>query len=290
MFDLVVMADWSAASTPGPRRPAQDRCWIAFGDARQRPPPVYLRTRLAAQDLILTLADSCRGRVLIGMDFPFGYPADADLPRGRDLCRLLASLVADHPDGSNTRFHAAAQLNRRLEDRHGPGQTPFWGCPYTRALPGLAPTKPRHCRLSEFRAVEQLLRSRGRSPQSAYKLAGVGSVGSQTLLGLSGVHRMLHDPRIARRARLWPFETDRIPPRAVVFAEIWPSLGDHQRQPYPIKDARQVAAARDHVLDIPHPAALLDTPAHAHVAREGWILGVQAFDAGSRVISTGASA
>ncbi len=269
------MVDWSAASTVGPARPAPDRCWLAFGDARRRPDPEYLRTRLDAQELIVSLAASCPGRVLIGLDFPFGYPRDADLPSGRRLCRLLAALIDDRPDGSNTRFRAAAALNRRLERHHGPGQTPFWGCPNGRSLPGLSAIRPRQCRLQQYRAVEQLLHSRGHRPQSAFKLAGIGSVGSQTLLGLACVHRMLEDSRIACRALLWPFETDRLPPDAVVFAEIWPSLADHDRQPHAIRDARQVAAARDLILDAPDPAALLATPDDADSRIEGWILGVQ---------------
>ncbi|MBM4109320.1 MAG: hypothetical protein FJ255_11035 [Phycisphaerae bacterium] len=301
MFDRVVMVDWSASSAVGPTRPSPDRCWLACGDRAQRCQPEYLRTRLEAQERIVDLAASCPGRVLVGMDFPFGYPREAGLPVGRRLCRLLAELIEDGPDGANTRFEAAAELNRRLERAHGPGQAPFWGHPRGRVLADLTPTKPRSCRLGEYRAVERLLRSWGLPPQSAFKLAGVGSVGSQTLLGLACVHRMLADRRLAARALLWPFETGSIPADAVVFAEIWPSLGEHARQPFEIKDARQVAAARDEVLDADDQATLLSAPDDPDAAAEGWILGVQPLTGAGpkasqplaparRVTSTGTSA
>lgn len=290
MFDRVVMVDWSAASTVAPPRPSADRCWLAWGGSRERPAPEYFRTRLDAQQRIVDLAASSPGRVLVGMDFPFGYPRDAKLPHGRALCALLDGLIDDRVDGTNTRFQAAGELNRRLSAIHGPDQAPFWGHPHGRTFDDLTPTKPRGCRLSEYRAVERLLRSWGLPPQSAFKLAGVGSVGSQTLLGLACIHRMLLHPRLAARAVLWPFETRSLAPDAVVFAEIWPSLGDHASQPFPIKDARQVAAARDEVLDADDPSILLFAPDDADSAAEGWILGVQPLAAGRRVTSTGTSA
>jgi hypothetical protein len=109
-------------------------------------------------------------------------------------------------------------------------------------------------------------------------------VGSQTLLGLPAVHRLLTEPALAGRARLWPFETgwDRaIGVDAIVVAEAWPSLLDHHRQPYPIKDARQVAAVRDWALGAPdalgrslaRPADLSDAEERLCREREGWILG-----------------
>jgi molybdopterin molybdotransferase len=57
----------------------------------------------------------------------------------------------------------------------------------------------------EFRAVERLVRrTRRLAIQSAWKLYTTGSVGSQTLLGLPAVHRLLG--ALGDRARLWPFE------------------------------------------------------------------------------------
>jgi hypothetical protein len=68
---------------------------------------------------------------------------------------------------------------------------------------------------------------------------------------------------------------------AVVIAELWPSLVDCRRQPYPIRDACQVAAVRDWALDRPdalhaglrRPPDLTDEEDRTCRDREGWILG-----------------
>ena len=98
------------------------------------------------------------------------------------------------------------------------------------------------------------------------------------------MHRLLADPALASRARLWPFETawdQAVDEDAIVIAEIWPGLIDCSRQPFPIKDQCQVAAVRDWALDDPlalaaalaRPADL--TPDEERTAREieGWIAG-----------------
>jgi precorrin-8X/cobalt-precorrin-8 methylmutase len=278
-FERVIMADWSAASTPGPPRPAPDRCWLAWGDAgsvpRRRPAPIYCRTRAEACARIQSLASACPGRTLVGLDFPFGYPRDAGLPSGRALCELLARLIRDEPDGANNRFEAAARLNAGLAAHRGVQAGPFWGCARGVMLPGLPATRPVPYPVTEYRRVETLLRARGRYPQPVFKLAGVGSVGSQTLLGLAGVHRMLADPALTRRGVLWPFETAAgVAPDAVVFAEIWPSLGGHRSRRHPIKDARQVAAARDEVLDGDADPLHVPPDERDAATAEGWILGV----------------
>lgn len=98
------------------------------------------------------------------------------------------------------------------------------------------------------------------------------------------MHRLLTDPGLAGRARLWPFETawdQAIGEDAIVIAEVWPSLVDCSRQPYPIKDQRQVAAVRDWALDDPtalaaaltRPADLTEDEDLTCREREGWILG-----------------
>lgn len=98
------------------------------------------------------------------------------------------------------------------------------------------------------------------------------------------MHRLLADPALASRARLWPFETawdQAVDEDTIVIAEVWPSLVDYRAQPYPIKDQRQVAAVRDWALDDPialaaalaRPAGL--APDEERTAREieGWIVG-----------------
>ena len=227
------------------------------------------------------------GATLVGFDFAFGYPADAGLPGGRALCARLAGLIRDEPDGANNRFEVAGALNREIQAAFGGGfDGPFWGHPAGHQYPHLHPTRPRPFprRISDGRLVERRLASR--RIQSPWKLFTRGAVGSQTLLGLPGVHRLLTDPALAARARLWPFETKwdaAVGRDSIVIAELWPSLVDCRDQPYPIKDARQVAAVRDWALDAPDALAqsLARPPDLTHeeerTAREieGWIVGGQ---------------
>jgi precorrin-8X/cobalt-precorrin-8 methylmutase len=285
-FRLVVVADWSAASTRGPAKPARDRCWVAWGRAGEpRPAPRYFRTRAEAEGFIFGLLVGEPGAALVGFDFAFGYPADTGLPAGRALCAKLDGLIRDEPDGANNRFEVAGVLNREIQAAFGGGfEGPFWGHPAGRAYAHLSATRPRPfpSRISDGRLVERRLASR--RIQSPWKLFTRASVGSQTLVGLPAVHRLLTDPALAPRARLWPFETAwdaAVDGDSIVIAELWPSLVDCRDQPYPIKDACQVAAVRDWALDAPEalartlarPADL--TPDEERTAREveGWIAG-----------------
>ncbi len=222
----------------------------------------------------------------MGFDFAFGYPAGSGLPAGRALCARLAELIVDEADGGNNRFVVAGLLNREIQATCGGRfRGPFWGHPPGRRCPHLSPTRPRPFPVRFFgdgRLVERRLASR--RIQSPWKLFTRAAVGSQTLLGLPAVHRLLTDPALVHRARLWPFETewDRAIGRdAVVIAEFWPSLVDSRRQPYPIKDARQVAAARDWMLRRPaalarglaRPPDLTDDEERTCRETEGWIVG-----------------
>ncbi len=283
LFDLVVAVDWSAAASPGPRRPTGDRCWLAGGTADRRPTAEYVRTRLEAEHRIAELLAAQTGNALIGWDFPYGYPAGSGLGCGRALARHLAARIEDGADGANNRFAVAAALNREL----GAPPGPFWGCPRRQAGADLTEKKPPFAgrRFGEWRLVDSLLRARGRNIQSAWKLYTTGSVGSQILMGLPTVDRLICRNNMAARSRIWPFETgwDRSLD-GIVHAEMWPSLTDHHRQSHAIKDARQVLASRDWLLDLDaagrlrpafaRPALLSDADASAVETEEGWILGV----------------
>lgn len=279
--------DWSAASTRGPARPTRDRCWLAWGRAgrraRPRPKPEYFRTRPQAEARIRELLLSEPGRVLVGFDFGFGYPVEAGLPAGRALCARLAAMVRDEPDGANNRFEVAGALNREIRVALGLDAGPFWGHPGTRVYPDLAATRPRPfpAGIPDGRLAERRYAARG--IQSPWKLFTVGAVGSQTLLGLPAVHRLLVDPALAARTRLWPFETDwdrALAGDTIVIAEMWPSLVDCSRRRFRVKDACQVAAVRDWALDRPaalarglaRPAGLSDAEERAVRQIEGWIV------------------
>jgi precorrin-8X/cobalt-precorrin-8 methylmutase len=220
----------------------------------------------------------------VGFDFGFGYPVEAGLPAGRALCARLAALVRDEPDGGNNRFEVAGALNREIRAARGlDGAGPFWGHPSGHAYPDLSPTRPRPFPdgIPNGRLAERRYGARG--IQSPWKLFTVGAVGSQTLLGLPAVHRLLIEPALAARTRLWPFETDwdrTVADDTIVIAEMWPSLVDCRRQRFRIKDAGQVAAVRDWALDRPdalarglaRPAGLSEAQERVVRETEGWIV------------------
>lgn len=272
---LVVMVDWSAASGRGPAREAADRCWLAWGTGGERPAPEYFRTRDDCVARLCALLKQHSGPALFGFDFPIGYPRDeqgrAVLPEGRALVEHVTAKVVD-VNGMSNRFDVARSLNREIRALTGRAEGPLWGCVGSVAGAGLTSTKTRAHGVAEYRPAELRLRAQGRNIQSPWKLFGAGSVGSQSLVGLPAVERVL--TQAGERGRLWPFEAvDRAD--AVVVAEIWPSLGDFRDERYlrlAIKDARQVAAMRDWALGRPEELqrAIFEVPAGAEV---GWILG-----------------
>src|SRR4029077_7559525 len=130
MFDTFAMVDWSAASVPRTGRDSIWICWIdAAGERLVNP-----ATRHGAKTLLaewLSTAMSRNARVLMGFDFPFGYPAGfaARLglsgPPWRAVWDEIARLVEDGEDNDNNRFAVAAALNERVSA----GAFPFWGRP-----------------------------------------------------------------------------------------------------------------------------------------------------------------
>jgi precorrin-8X/cobalt-precorrin-8 methylmutase len=228
MFDTFTMVDWSAANVP---RQGRDSIWICWhdrqGERLDNPP-----TRHAAKALLCErLAAACEKgeRVLLGFDFPFGYPAGfaARLglggPPWRALWDEIARLVADEPGNRNNRFDVAAVLNERVSN----GPFPFWGCPRGRAGPFLAATHPGSYE-AEGLAERRIIDGRAYMPgaQPCWKLCYTGSVGGQALTGIPVVRALRDDPRWRAEARVWPFETGLVTPSGarVVFAEIYPSL------------------------------------------------------------------
>ncbi|HYM30859.1 MAG TPA: hypothetical protein VEU47_06155 [Candidatus Cybelea sp.] len=281
LFDRVIVVDWSAASRPGPERESHDRCWLAWGGPRTSSKPLYFRTRADAERRIAALIGDTQGNVLVGFDFPFGYPIGSKLGGGRALAAKLHGLIEDAPDGRNNRFEVAARLNIEL----GAPPGPFWGCTYGNASAALRPTKPAYDgrAFAERRIADGTLRHRQIMP--VWQLLGRGAVGGQMLLGLPAVHRLLQ--RFGARARVWPFETgwdDDL--EGIVIAEMWPSLNDHDRQRHPIKDARQVSATRDWLLKsdgsgelrrhLARPDALTAAQLEVCQTEEGWIVGAEA--------------
>ncbi|SDX34602.1 hypothetical protein [Roseicitreum antarcticum] len=280
-FDRIIIVDWSAAATPSPRKPSADAIWLGEDGC----PPRYFRTRaevMAALSRICADALATGTRVLIGADFPFGYPKGFAARLTGDSGALavwdwLGAHVVDAPDNRNNRFQLAGQINARF-----PGLGPFWGCPAGLSVPGL-PHKG-SLRQDHLMPERRVVEDRLRSTQPCWKLYTTGSVGSQALLGIAALNRLRQSfgPQLA----VWPFQ----PPTApVVLAEIYPSLLAPQvtaalaRDPGQIKDAVQVsllaegfarARASGHLAQMLRPQVPVDV-----LAEEGWILGAGFTDA-----------
>lgn len=294
LFDDYVMVDWSASAKPAT---GADSIWVGV---LKRDVRLQLRfeahnppTRKEAEALISRTLDELtrRGdRVLVGFDFPLGYPQGtaaalklSATPAWAAMHAYIAREMKDKADNANNRFQLAAMMNRTISG----GPFPFWGCPPRDALSTLSTKKARPHGpddVPEHRRAESL--AKAASP--VWKLYTAGSVGSQALTGIPVVSRL----RAARpAARLWPFETGWTPlTRAdlegvdVVFAEIYPSILKPTPAPGEVKDLAQVRAIAEHFAALDERGALgaafgpgksaTEDDIAAVVGEEGWILGV----------------
>ena len=296
LFDAHLIVDWSASSTP---KRGADSIWSCVCRTGSSPePPVNHPTRAAAlAHLVDLLVAHPTDRVLVGIDMPYGYPAGfaasagltGTAPWWRTWCHL-AEAITDAPDNANNRFDVAAAWNAAVSD--GPG--PFWGTTSERHVrPSLSRTKAPgfpHRGLAEHRHAElDVTRRTGLHPFSVWQLAGAGSVGSQTLVGIPVLHALRTHPDLRERSVVWPFEcgfTDDPTagrPNAVVHAEIWPSsLGRPDPALHPVKDAGQVIALARRLAELDAAGDLADRFAPALdpaivgdvLDEEGWILDV----------------
>ena len=224
-FDSYVIVDWSAAQQP---KTGRDSIWICRrdrdGEHVENPPTRYEARELLAETIAATMAKG--ERIVVGFDFPFGYPAGFGARLGltgkpwRAVWDEIDRLIDDDAQNRSNRFVVGAELNRRVSG----GRFPFWGCPPRFEHEFLGPKHHNgHDRqqLAEKRLIDQWMVG----AQPCWKLAYTGSVGSQALTGIPVVRALRDDPRWAEQARVWPFETGLgLPDEArIVFAEVWPS-------------------------------------------------------------------
>ena len=73
MFDTFAMVDWSAATVPRTGRDSIWLCWHSPDDERLANPPTRRAAKVMLSDW-LAEATALGQRVLLGFDFPFGYP------------------------------------------------------------------------------------------------------------------------------------------------------------------------------------------------------------------------
>ena len=228
IFHTHVIVDWSARSTPSPARPARDSIWWAVARDGVVDEPAYARTRYDAVERLAALItkeiDAAR-RVLIGFDFPFGYPAGVAAHLTGEASALtlwnwLAARIEDGEDNANNRFEIAEEINRTY-----PGIGPFWGRPQNWPYPEV-PTRESSRTGREAHPPERRIADlHAKGAKTIWQLAYAGSVGSQVLLGLPALKRLVEDPRLEGRAAVWPFDTGlRAPQAPAVITEIYPSL------------------------------------------------------------------
>jgi precorrin-8X/cobalt-precorrin-8 methylmutase len=299
LFDRYVFVDWSGSASPNW---GKDSIWFANGTADQTAPPENPRTReKATAELRKILVDAvdAEERVLIGFDFPYGYPAgfsvalqldSSDAP-WRATWSFLREFVHDGPGNVSCRFKDAAELNRRIGSPPGPfwGHTPGFQDPALVWRASFPFQTQAGQTLHELRHTERHLRDVKRTAWPVWKLAGQGGVGSQALLGIPRVAALRDDPELADISLVWPFETrfsvgavrDRGP--FILHAEIWPSVLELDPESHDVSDARQVLAMVEW-------ARRLDGQGHLHrefeaptgvgeqkldncLREEGWILG-----------------
>jgi hypothetical protein len=298
LFDSYVMVDWSAASKPAT---GADSIWIGAltPDSRLKlafkasNPP----TRSKALEELEDLLGRClkRGdRVLMGVDFPLGFPggtSEALKLKGepwRAMRDFLLKEMKDKPDNSNNRFALAARMNRLISN----GPFPFWGCSKKDELTTLSVKKSREHGpgdIAEYRLAEQVAMETKKSrPQPVWKIAYAGAIGGQTLTGIPAIERLREKfPAL----KLWPFEIplakldeSGLEGVRVLVAEVLPSLNSARPEATEIRDEAQVRSLCEVLAErdasgklgalFGGEALIKDSQKAAAAAEEGWILGI----------------
>ena len=270
-FDTIAIVDWSAGKR-APQRPTKDAIWIGVVRSGVEQEPVYCRSRIEAETWLSAFIESeaeAGRRVLIGFDFPFGYPSGfVRQVTGSDdplvFWDWLAARITDTEVGENNRFDIASELNRLFD---GPG--PFWGKPSQDGWPDVPYRKAgiAYDICAERRACDL----KAKASSSCFQLFFNPTVGSQALMGLPMLARLRRCAGVA----VWPFQ-DRTEAQTLL-VEIWPGLIERavkEADTDEIRDAAQVRLLAGALARMPPEqleAMLADTGPEAR--EEAWILG-----------------
>jgi hypothetical protein len=298
LFESYVMVDWSAASKPAT---GADSIWIGAltPDSRLKlsfkasNPP----TRAKAMEELTELLTRClkRGdRVLVGVDFPLGFPAGTSEALklkgepGKSLREFLLKEMKDKPDNSNNRFALAARMNRLISD----GPFPFWGCSKKDELTTLSVKKTREHGpkdIAEFRIVEdKALDAKKARPQPVWKIAYAGAIGGQAMTGIPAIERLREKfPAL----KVWPFDmplakldAEGLSDTRIVVAEVLTTLNATNQQSSEIRDEAQVRSICEALAErdangklaamFAGEAKITDAQKAKVTSEEGWILGI----------------
>ena len=267
-FDSFAVVDWSSGNDTGPR-PRKDAVWGGAILGGREFEPIYFRNRqLAVSWLEKTIAGEIAAgrRLLIGFDFPFGYPNGfvrhvTGSPDPLALWAFYRERLVDTPK-SNNRFALAGQLNALF-----PGIGPFWFNGGKSDVPHL-PRKGRD-RRDHGQKERRLAEQTAKGAFSCWQIGGAGAVGGQVMTGMAALQRLRE--AFPNEIAVWPFQKE---PAPVHFVEIWPSLIDPvvKATDDPIRDRAQVRCLALALAGLPpaRMAAMLDVTA----PEEGWILGL----------------
>ncbi len=308
LFDAYIFVDWSAANRVQPINPTENAVWSGeFIPKFNYKLEKYHQSRNACITYItniLTKHVQEKHKVLVGFDFPYGYPSGfanaLNLPGAQNWWKVWAELayrVEDTVTNKNNRFKAAGELNEIA----GNGQAgPFWGCPIQyeddnlkRHSPGFPFSASDGILLQRLRLVETRLPG----TQEAWGLYGPGRVGSQALVGIPYLYKLRLNPELIHNSRVWPFETlfTQTPSATqgpfILHSEIWPGVVEERvrmmmnTNPTLIRDEAQVRAMCEWAAELDSQDSLgqfFDQPSgtnpqqvKACIEEEGWILGAK---------------
>ena len=289
LFNAYVMVDWSASAAP---KTGKDSIWIGvlkrdvrFRLAFEAHNPATREEAVKLLRATFTELKRKGERVLVGVDFPLGFPAGTGAamklkdPTWEGLWAFLAKDLVDKPTNVNNRFAVANKMNRLMTNE----ARPFWGAPPKDVQTWLGATKPE----GDTPALREA--DRVAKAKSVWQLSGAGAVGGQALVGIPRVKALADD--FGDKAKVWPFQTGwkalmpaDLDGLEAVFAEIYPSLHGAKAEAGEVLDRAQVRAVAEHFAKLdeqgklgtafgPQGAASEKVSA-AVEAEEGWILGV----------------
>lgn len=265
LFQTFAMVDWSGGNDTGPT-PRKDAIWTCIVRNGKALDPEYLRNRLVAEqwlDALIRAELKAGRRLLLGFDFPFGYPRGfARAMTGTDDPLALWDWFDQHIEDSpkaNNRFDLAGRINLRFGCLG-----PFWMNGLRRDIDGLPRTKMGYSNPFPDRRVVETL---AKGSFTCWQMAGAGAVGGQVMMGLPILNRLRH--RFDGQVSVWPFE---LLDKPVAFVEIWPSLTLGAAPDGRIKDAWQVEQVALTLSRLTEQE--LDEQLNVSAAEEGWILGV----------------
>lgn len=299
IFDTYCFVDWSASSKPSPAKPSADAIWVGVQSGRSPATAHYFRTRLEAFAFLHAafshFIQSGR-RVLAGFDFPLAYShpllREPGVPFWESTWNAFYRQITDDDSNANNRFDVASAINSQLE-LNSPG--PFWGCPARYKTLHLRPTAPSFP-IERGKAIIQRLRLSEQAlpgTQEAWKLLGIGSAGSQALLGIPYLQKLRME--FKNQMHVWPMETgfasNPCKGTSIVMVEAWPGI-IHKKvsqqlhaNPEQIRDQVQVmqlcawAKAEDLAGKLSDyfekPGSLNKTEVERCLKLEGWILGAK---------------